>query len=341
MAFYQLLLLLGALYVGAAPSDDCGAIDLRPQLGPPRDQSDTSWCYAHTSADLVSQATGVRVSAHDLATTFMLGDPERLRSMPGTSDYLKANPDFLRKLRAGRAENKSELTPHAILNMEAGLMSLGGQEDETILLANLKGLCRHAQLPDSEKYETNLAAIQKATWRELNVACENGHVASPIGDIEENLSRIMAHSFQAWVDDKCKPRVPISKPLIPRVVDVATSARAYQNRLKKGEITKEGALKTLFEEVNRSLDAGKAVAVGYSAYDFMKKEKGDKDIHGDHSSVIAARRNINGVCHYFVRNSFGQDCDDYKKGLQCEKQNGGVWVKAGDFKTLYSVISIR
>ena len=59
-------------------SSDCAPLDLRESLGDVRDQSPTGWCYAHSAADLVSQAIGGRVSAVDLAFAYLFEDEERL-----------------------------------------------------------------------------------------------------------------------------------------------------------------------------------------------------------------------------------------------------------------------
>jgi len=48
-------------------------IDLRgPKLGEVRNQGDIGWCYAHTTADLLSYKLGKRISAADIATNYNL-----------------------------------------------------------------------------------------------------------------------------------------------------------------------------------------------------------------------------------------------------------------------------
>lgn len=335
---------LAFLFLLALPAlgEECKEVDYRPQLGPPRNQNDTSWCFAFSAADLISQATGKRVSPYDLATTYLLGDPERLRSIPDPrlQDYLLRNPSFFStflEARKNEDENKIRLADKIL--SEAGLADLGGEDDHALLMANTKGLCLESRLPEVDEIEKILGTVRRRSIAPMQVACESGHKVDPVGPVTGPMAAIMAASLQKWIDESCQPRIPIQRALIPRLLSVADDADSYVEAVKARRLNHKRQRELLFREIDKALDSGKAASVGYSAYDFYKDDK-DKNKHADHSSVIAARKKIKGVCHYFVRNHFGQDCDYFKR-FKCDKKNGGIWVKASDFKTLYSVISLE
>ena len=60
----------GAINELALASGNCSAVDHTALLGPPRNQGDSSWCYAHVAADLLTAHTGQRISAVDLAIQY-------------------------------------------------------------------------------------------------------------------------------------------------------------------------------------------------------------------------------------------------------------------------------
>ncbi len=337
MAFYQLLLLLPAL----AFADDCRPVDYRKELGPPRDQGDASWCYAFAAADLVTQATKVRVSPYDLATSTMLGDINKLKSNAQVATFLTENPELLKNIGIGRREDPAAKLPHNFLDVDRGIFSVGGWEDQAVLFANVKGLCLDEKLPEQLMLEDFLKTIREAAWKELELACKENRQAPPISEIKNNFTRIMAHLFQSWIDDKCQPRVKFDKPILPRTLLQASSVRKYRMKFPK-KAQMEASRRVVFRNINEALDQGKVLSIGFSANEITDPDEDEKDKHGDHAAVIAARKKINGVCHYFLRNSFGKDCD-YKKKFQsrCEKNEGGIWIKETDLTTVYSVTTVR
>lgn len=338
-------LLLSLLHAGGAlaepPVPACAERDFRAKLGTPRMQDGTSWCYANSAADLITQHIGERVSAIDLATTYLLVDETQLRKNkdPQLRQYLERHPEFEKQLRESRKEDEA-YQPNHILYPE-GMVDTGGRDDEAIVLANIKGLCLAAKLPAGEE---NLNKYLDAI-REDYITNDHDDVPSgPIGAVENNFAKIMAHSFQKWVDQKCGRRVRPREALLPHEVKVAENLDDFNHQVKNGKLEATAARASLVAELDRVLDDGKVAAIAYDSFDLYPRADTAKpgNGRGDHSSVVAARKKIDGVCHYFVRNHFGATCG-YRKELdeRCEKENGGVWVTAEALQHLYSVISIR
>lgn len=338
----SLLLATSVAYAfGDRPAGLCEEKDFREVLGQPRMQDGTAWCYANSAADLISQAVGKRVSSIDIATTFLLANEAKLHKMKDKAvhAYLKTHPDFDLHLRETRRDDDA-YKPDRILSPD-GILDEGGRDDEAILLSNLKGLCRAESIPPGEEnLEKYLQAIRD------DYAKENKEFTpSPIGAIENDMAKIMARAFQHWVDQKCGKRFHPKAALIPHEVAVAESLDEYNHMVSDGKVDVSKSRAMLTAEIDRLLDSGKVAAIAYDSFDLYPMSlarPGVVNPHGDHSSVVVARKKIDGKCHYFVRNHFGATCG-YRKEFEdhCEKENGGVWVTMDALKHLYSVTSVR
>jgi hypothetical protein len=330
-----------SLAANAAPENDCAEIDLRADLGDPRVQDGTSWCYAHSAADLLTQAVGKRISSYDLAITYLLGNEKKLRKAgkPLLSEYLKSHPDFEQRVHDSRLEEEA-YQPEHLLGAD-GIIDTGGKDDQAIMLSNLKGLCLSERLPGGE---ANLQHYLEAIRDDYKNEDKKDVPTDPIGAVVNDVAKIMARAFQRWVDLKCGQRLVPKNPLIPLEISVADNLDEFKHLVASGEIVPREARPTLIAELNRVLDTKRAAAVFYESYDLYPHSvgKGAVNPHGDHSSIVAARKKISGVCHYFVRNHFGATCGylpEYEP--LCEQRNGGVWVPIGALKHLYGVISVR
>lgn len=341
-----MILVSSLVAVFARATDSCAAVDYRSDLGPPRNQGDTSWCFAHTSADLVSQSIGQRVSAFDLAAQYLIGDVEKLKNSdnPEVRKYIAENPDVIKRIVEDRAE--PDLNSYGKLLKPEGEGSLydnGGSEDGAIMMGGVKGFCSDEKLPGGEEqYIQHLKDLQAFRTHSLKT---NSCLATPsqwqnYGSLAEALTMKGNKEVLEWVDKKCEPRIKTAKPQLPRLMYMADSKEDWDEKVKSGKINKAAAQKKLLAEIDANLDRGRVSAIGFSAYDLQDKDE-DDDKHGDHSAVIAARKKIDGQCRYFVRNSWGQSCG-YKKKLEkyCEKSQGGVWVTASQLKSLYAVTSM-
>ena len=322
-----------------AHASSCSPVDLRAELGAPRDQGNTGWCFSHTAADLISHKMRIRVSAFDLAVQFAATELQALKRSPSPAvrEYLRAHPEIGPIIEEARIADRDTLLPENILT-EDGLYSHGGIEDGALLVANHQGLCLDRHFRDGEKgFEAHLKEIN-AWVRGKGVATG----ATSRSDIPEK-SRPIFSKVMGWLNQRCQTRTELSHALLPDSLYIARSLKDFYAKQEAGSFPAQRLQKQLVARVNRALDERRAVAVGYSAFDITEQAEDETLLDGDHSSIIAARREVKGRCEYFVRNSWGASCELYLKPFhsRCEKRHGGAWVQLEDLKTLYSVVSYR
>ncbi|WP_374076269.1 hypothetical protein [Bdellovibrio bacteriovorus] len=331
----------------AHAKESCSTIDYRAELGPNRDQGELSWCFAYTSADLISQRVKQRVSATDIASTFILSDPYQLESIqdPALKNYLQENPDFYNRVSQHRKEAAGKYDPQNILKA-GGLTDTGGQEDTTIVLANAKGLCAEKNFPSTESNQNQFLKNVAKMHSRKNKAYQDQNkcpLFRPQGDltsaIVDPMSVAMVDVYETELDKKCQ-RKPWPVPLIPVMTKFGDTLEEYETRIKKGEITKDEGAKKLFATIDSALENGRISAIGYSAYTLMPPEGDDK--HADHSSIIAARKMIQGKCQYLIRNTWGSDCSTYYPKFRSRCEKGNVWITKEELKeSLYSVTYMK
>ena len=346
--------------VSAQPPETCSSVDFNSRLGPPRDQGDSGWCYAHVAADLLTAHTGQRISAVDLAIQYSTASRRELRQSPATPlrDFL-LSPDQERRFWDGRDQELSSFRPRRYLTGN-GLVSLGGSEDSAIAIGQWRGLCRESDLPESEvtvdglrefsDLRRRLRQREVPTLIDLGTArvgeCElspGDPTASHTANLNE-LAQIMTGGLRErviqYANRKCGERLRVEPPVLPRSTMLADSAEELEQRIRRREVSARQIRSQLETRINEGLTAGRPVAISYSAYDVMTPDDGAR--HADHASVISARRQRAGRCEYFVRNSWGQDCSVYRPRFrsQCERARGGVWVTLDQLPSLYGVIDL-
>lgn len=356
----MLVVIQGAISGLALASDNCSPVDHTARLGPPRNQGDSSWCYAHVAADLLTFHTGQRISAVDLAIQYSTASRRELRESPSTPlrEFL-LSPEQERRFWEGRETELQAFRPRHYLTGR-GFLSLGGAEDSTIAIGQWRGLCREQNLPEREVTESGLREFRELRQRlrrqglraliELGSArigeCElspGDPLATPTAKMNE-LAQVMTGGLRErviqYANEKCGERIRVEPPAIPQATLLADGAEAFTQRLKAGEIRASDARAQLRARIDAGLAAGRPVGISYSAYDIMTPD--DDARHADHASVISARRQRAGRCEYFVRNSWGQDCSSYRPQFRarCERSRGGVWVTLEQLPTLYGVIDL-
>lgn len=322
----------------------CIARDYRIHLGPNRDQGELSWCFAYSSADLITQRTGLWVSAADLATGYHLGDAQALLRIqnPDLQMYLSQHRDFLPRLKKSRDDGKGQLDRRMFFKVD-GLAGSGGDEEPTLLFANMRGLCAEAHLPST----------QSLTLSMLKAAADaHGEYASQLGSaptrnqsdwtsaIHDPVVVSMGDFVRKEVNLRCQRR-PAPFALIPFVVRIASDVKDYREGLRTGRIDPERDGLKIVTEVDRALDSDRIVAIAYGTDAIMPNPDHEDD---DHSSSIVARRpdSISGECMYLLRNSYGEDCTDYLPPYKSRCERGNVWLTADEVAHMvYAVTTLR
>lgn len=67
---------------------------------------------------------------------------------------------------------------------------------------------------------------------------------------------------------------------------------------------------------------------GVPRIDWALAKRDNAEVKDGHAILVVARKEENGKCQYFLRNSWGEKCSVYSKELRktCESKSGGVWV---------------
>ncbi|RYZ98548.1 MAG: hypothetical protein EOP11_20550, partial [Proteobacteria bacterium] len=221
--------LLGLASLSAKPAiaaDACAPVDLRAELGAPRDQGNTGWCFSHTTADLISHKTRVRVSAFDLGVQFAATEIADMQNSPSRAvqDYLREVPELLKVIEEARDADRSTLEPRKILT-EDGLYSHGGIEDAALLMANHRGLCEDRFFaPGEDGFKKHLKELRR--W--VKSAPDPAEISSP-RDIPE-ASKPIFRKILSWLENHCQKRVPLTQALIPRALYAANTLKDFLNR---------------------------------------------------------------------------------------------------------------
>lgn len=342
-----------ALAAPAENSESCSRIDLRPSLGEPRDQRESGWCFAHVAADLLTQKIGERVSASDLALQSALMPEKEIRSLPQdeAGRYLN-DPDLQRRWRVAREPELKRFRSKMIMSTN-GVLNVGGNEDFSLALASVKGACLERDLPDEDLNSRHgLRAVEDLRDLHDKTACASssrderacGRVlrpASPSEDLSPLIDRMsegMSPQILKWADRQCGQRRRVHS--VPRILQVADDAEHLDAAYKNGELEISEVRARILERLNEALEAGRVAAIGYSANDVLTRDSSDR--WGDHASVIAGRRPGAKGCEYFVRQSWGQGCDGYRRRLNkvCEPETGGMWLRLEQLPSIYSVTDL-
>lgn len=317
-------------------------MDLRERLGAPFHQGESGYCFAHSASSLIQARTGFRASPMALAVGYLLTNPEELAGGPPAVRE-KLTPGWIAQWRQDRNAEPANLDPARILTVQ-GLLDTGGDEEPTILVSNFRGLCPESRLPSGERvYKKYLHSIVK-----FHAARLSGGLPpeGPIGEVSDPEARAKAWSYRRWVEKQCGTPVVPREPLVADSMSLAKNLKDFRRqqallaattlRLDQGRV---------MDAVNRQLDRGNPVAIGYALVDLMPGEAfaagRDAPHPEDHASVLAARREVGGRCYYYLRNSFGQEKNGYLPALKGRFENGGVWVLPEEIPSLYSAVWLR
>lgn len=335
----------------ASPASACTNVDFFEQLGPPRDQSGTAWCFANSAADLITAATGTRVATFDVAFNLFFGRTDQLRSHPNPQlqEHLRSTRFFSRRLPEARRAPREYAQA---LDHNNGLVNVGGEDDDVITMANARGLCADANfnagrdhIKSQHQATENLREIWRFHQSQRPRQSQRPNPDDPDcpwtsqrpSDNPAGLRPALRASMQQWLRERCGPRVELQRPLIPVARREATSVEEFFRRHRTPQ-ARAAAMNRLWNEIDSTLNSGRPISVGFNANDLHA----DSNINArdaDHSAVIAARRERNGQCEYFVRNHYGQECG-YRPGMQCDPARGGVWIRREHLRTLYGTVAI-
>jgi hypothetical protein len=331
--------------VHAYAGSGCTPVDLRAQLGPAMHQGDSGYCFAHSASSLIQARFGIRVSPMQLATAYILTTPDEISGAADERVRAKLTPAFFEMWHHDRTQEPQNYTPAKILT-DTGLLNTGGDELQTLVVANYVGLCDESRLPTGrDVYEKYLKSINSFHVRRVKNGQNPDERDRPIGEVTDPDARVKAWSYRLWVERQCGLNSLPPAPLVPNLIKLASNLKAFR-RLQRvvGDGVIEGGRNRLMKSIDEQLSRGNPVAIGYALGDLMPDEK---TVHAgnppsaadvDHASVLAGRHEMGGRCYYYLRNSFGQESKGYATQFKGRYENGGVWVLPEEIPSLYSAI---
>lgn len=296
----------------------CPHVDLSQKLGPPRNQGNTSWCYAYVAADLIGSAQGLtaplRVSALDVAINYLTAAPDQLTtvfSRKASSQESKQLDQLAARLL--RQDHES-FEGKSIINRSYGLTWIA------ILAYQLRnGLCLEKQLPSQAESESEAPAYIENTLKEM-VQVSRGPSANQTQSGNENDLSLKA--IDSEIQKRCNQRIKM-RAMIPM-------AQAT---------TGEEVLPLILSQLKKS----RPVGIGFSD-SFLREGRSSKTPKGDHGGlIIGSRWSFNSSsCEFKLRNSSGKSCDRYHPDFRSGCENGDVWVRETDLSnSVFSVQWIR
>jgi hypothetical protein len=286
--------------------EDCTSVDLRPFLGPPRDQGPTGWCFAHTTADLAELLT--RVSAFDIAAQYILlrqEDLERLQSdeiksflmhYKSVTGYVPDSHtvpagDFYADWTFYRTEDKQSYNPQHFLS-DMGIYDIGGSEQVALITGQMRNFCEDPSKKndDATEYFKVLMSLAKALYaQEVYSPAWLTKAKRPMVDLSlynsgaayssESLQG-QAYAFGAvdWLacgspGDADSKRIRQDHALIPETDTAAASLKALQKTCKRGEKCRNDIRDHMFTNIDRALNSCRAVSIGYAYNDLANSDR--------------------------------------------------------------------
>jgi hypothetical protein len=328
----------------AAAAESCGFVDLRERLGPPLHQGDSGYCFAHSASTLIEARLGVRISPMQLATGYLLTNADELTGAMSSSVTDRLTPAFYHQWHSDRAQEPGNYAPDKILTAE-GLLNTGGDELQTLVVANYLGLCDESRLPTGDGvYKKYLKNIQAFHARRLEHGIPPDERNRPIGEVADPEARAKAWSFRHWVENRCGVNWLPRSPLAPTEISLAPNLKAFRRLQRTVSFT--AGQSRIMDVVNAQLDRGNPIAIGYALSDIMPGEASVQSVQTgqpvpadvDHASVFAGRRLVNGKCYYYLRNSFGDTEEGYVPALKGRLEQGGAWVLPEEIPSMYSAV---
>ncbi|MES2965041.1 MAG: hypothetical protein V4760_14240 [Bdellovibrionota bacterium] len=280
---------------------ECTPVDLRPALGPARNQGNIGWCYANVTADLLtfqyrSSLRGKRVSAGYTALIYNQGTNIEALGEGGAVD------------EAMKYAAREGLCPETL---ESEVMGKGPKmqiKQKLEAFVQFKKLYDLAQTGD-KKAQASFTS-QAKSYRESN--------SSLFALKEKEIQLLLASTNQKnfpleFAKMICRGHAVHAPPPYPvmSAIDKQALARFWIK---------------LSPYVHQQLDSHKPVAVGYAAqflsqanvplwqFSFTNNQRGLNNDVSRHASLIVGRRWNGQRCEFILRNSWGTGCN-YKNKI--------------------------
>lgn len=259
----------------------CTAVDLRPGLGPVREQDSVGWCYAFSAADLFSYKLKQRISAADIAFTY--------------------NKSFLNDLFRYFGKDESTFS--------------GGIDRVAMDEAQEKGLCLEKDL-SSEDNENSMFAtllsdidrLGRYKIKQPNPDCDmlydRTKTIFPNVNIEDLQNILSTSSKTNFIDSL------VNKTCASRI---KTSFKT--TRIENNDPQKFGNL------IDEQLASQNPLTLSYDANVLYDHNSRPSVYQHSSVIAGRKFNQKTGQCEYLIRNSWGRGCSQYDPNLSCEEGN--------------------
>lgn len=321
----QFLIILFYLIINKAQAA-CEPIDHRDRLPPTRNQAGFGWCWAFTTADILSFETGANISPLAIGIETQRDDPHRIRYQEGIGGTLSRglmlfrhlnvlepnhNYDFDRGERTHKIVSRT-LDRNLVLCLEEDFPQIAydgpferfNHHRSRVLLNHIEQSIRSGN-PDDRRW----LAPPPATCTELSEFMERSFPSSNFESLTQTLTSLGRREdpLSAIYEHVCQRRIHL-----PEGLNAAVTIRDSED----GNI-----IESLDEQLNRS-----PAGISYNA-DFLYDQDTTSTEANHASSIVARRENPNtGQCEYLLRNSWGTGCEDYDQRYECEE--GNIWISS-------------
>jgi len=300
-------------------SDLCGTVDMRDRFGPARNQGEIGWCYAFAGADWLGAEIGLKppaqISAFHMAGTTATASLSKIKLAHQQIDgYGDRTLERDLSVSAGRKGQN-------LLSRVEGSATLMGP----VALFSGKNIYREHSWPSERKSGLTPKAERifgmeadfigrQALLREQELfseifpeGCEEEGFqftldVTPIGAVNDWIAR------QVVEEKKGNCRLKVKVPEL-KLVEADFSRNRRQGLVR----------------LNQLIGRKKPVIMGY---DVCKVMGSGNEGPCKHASVVVGRRFNKAAdrCEYLVRNSYGDSCEGYSEGIECEA--GHFWMPA-------------
>lgn len=313
---------------------DCQPIDvtdsmpahIQEHFRTPRDQGDIGWCYAFTTADLLTAEVGVPVSATHVAANY---NQAMRRSPTGRIFNFLADAFSPGDLNARGFREGGFVRQTVLRNMEADFVC--SEEALPFTTNSEQGIMEHiAFLQDLEQFIESRIGQGPINLNDCHAFSYQRQVNPFIPDDLQMMANQMAnYHVDDYLATLAAGACPEHQRLYPREKRVLRRDNPRRQPVRIGDTIleqrreQERREQRWLRQLGGALEAGKPVGLEYDVGPFLLKNDG----LSAHASVILARRWVNGQCQYKLRNSWGQSCGSYSNEVanRCNPDEGAFW----------------
>lgn len=267
----------------------CSPVDLRPKMGPIRNQDGVGWCYAFAAADMMTFKTGQnpRVSAAEIASQYIATETKNQTS----------------KSVAWLSDKRYD----------------GGYIHRALGLVAQNGICSEKQIPSEVNAGPAISQAYHDLYASAYYKTQYAHAS---------LCDTMAAKYRKFFPSIAPAEIlRILNTEAPQHVVQTLQQRSCPQKkaspIQPGNVGIEPDQTKFAETLEREMDQGEPLGLGYRVELIVANNQGA--LAQNHAGTIVGRKfdAKSGKCQYLLRNTWGRSCDGYRK-WPCDA--GNLWI---------------